>query len=136
MKKLWILGLSVLLLSGCRSVTTFETIEDNYVASAMAPARQLQLTLPEEAAQTVMESQGNSLYFCNGFTICLQTLASGDLDRSLRQMTGFSKDALTVVETQSNGIRRYDTAWSAAGEGGAQTARACRLARRHRQRWS
>ena len=123
MKKLWIMVLCALLLSGCGSVTTFETVEDDHAVPVLAPARQLQLTLPEEAAQTVMESQGNSLYFCNGYTVCLQTLESGDLDRSLRQLTGFSRGALTVMQTASDGIRRYDTVWTTAGEGGTQTGR-------------
>lgn len=123
MKKLWILALVAFALSGCGSQPTFETVADIHAVQVAAPARQLQITLPEEAAQTVMESGGNSLYFCNGYTVCLQTLEAGDLNRSLTQLTGFSRDALTVLQTETEGIRRYDTAWTAVGEGGTQTGR-------------
>lgn len=123
MKKLWIIGLCVITLWGCGSQPTFETVDDVHAVPVIASARQLQMQLPEEAAQTVMESAGNSLYFCNGYTVCLQTLEAGDLDRSLRQLTGFSRDALTVLQTRKEDVRRYDTAWTSAGEGGDQTGR-------------
>lgn len=121
MKKLFVLCL-VLLLTGCAPQPVFETVEDVPVAPAAAQKR-LQLTLPEEAALLTSVTDTGSLYFCDGYTLCVQTLAAGDLERSLVTLTGFDRESLTVMQREQAGYRRYDTAWTAAGEGGTQTGR-------------
>ena len=91
----------------------------------MAQMRQLQVELPKEAVTPTLQSaETEKLYLCDGYTLAMQTMESGDLDDTLRTLTGFSREQLTVMETLRHGIKRYDCVWSAAGEGGDQVARA------------
>lgn len=126
MKKRWMaLPLAALLLTGCGVQDTFETVSDVAVQSVSAAARQVLLTLPEEAAVCVFENaQTGSLYLCDGYSISLQTLQGGDLDRTLRTVTGYGKDQLTLMQTEQQGLKRYACVWSAAGEGEDQVGRA------------
>lgn len=117
MKKLWMLLAVVLLLSGCAVQETFETMGDLYDVPASVTVYEIQLQLPEAAAQFVMEDvDGGKFYQCDGYTVYVQTLAGGDLARTFRQVTGLEKDALTVMQTQQGSFKRYESAWSAAGE--------------------
>lgn len=125
MKKVCILLVLVLLLSGCAAQPVFETVSDQMEAPVMAQMRQLKVALPKEAtAPTLQSEEAGALYLCDGYTLSIQTMAAGDLDATLRNLTGFSRDQLTVMETAKHGIKRYDCVWSAAGEGGDQVARA------------
>lgn len=75
------------------------------------------LELPREAALAVFEKDSSEkLYFCDGYEIAVQTLTGGDLEKTLRTVTGFTKDRLTLMETEQGALRRYDCVWSAAGE--------------------
>lgn len=127
MKKYVFLLVISLLLTGCGSEATFETVADEWVQSAAAPVRQVLVTLPEEAAVPVSESENGQLYQCDGYEITLQTLESGDLDATLRAVTGHSRKDLTVIETKHNDLKRYDLVWSCLGEEGEQVGRACIL---------
>ena len=123
MKKLWLLGITTMLLCGCAK-TTMETVSDVYVTHPRGEQRTIHLELLEDAAQFVMEGeQGTWLYLCDGYELRLQTLYSGNLDDALRAVTGFGEDRLTVFKTRDGGYDRYDCVWSAAGEGGDQVGR-------------
>ena len=126
MKNGWIvLPLAALLLSGCGAQETFETVSDVQVQSVSATARQVLLTLPEEAAVCVFEdAKAGSLYLCDGYSISLQTLQGGDLDRTLRHVTGYGREQLTLMQTRQGETKRYECVWSAAGEGEDQVGRA------------
>lgn len=125
MKKCWLILVLAVFLTGCGAQETFETVSDIYDAPAMAQMRQLEIALPKEAAVPSMENEdAGKIYLCNGYTLTVQTLAGGDLDRTMRQLTGFGREQLTVMETQVEGIDRYACVWSAAGEGGDQIGRA------------
>ena len=124
MKRCIFLLMIVFLLTGCSFQETLETVLDDNVAPVMATTKQLVFSLPEDAAVPSMESDGGMIYLCDDYTLTVQTLASGDLDRTLRQITGFEKDALLVMETNQNGIKRYECAWAAAGESEEQVGRA------------
>ena len=121
-----IVGLVIaFLLTGCSARETFETLGDGYDAPAMAPVGQLELKLPQEAVTAAMENPDTGkLYLCDGYTLTVQTMDSGDLDETLRQLTGYGKEQLTVMETKQDGYRRIETVWTAAGEGGDQIGRA------------
>ena len=124
MKKLWILLPMLLLMTGCAARETFETLADQYAAEAVSTFYTLQLQLPEEASQAVMEaSDGGRLYQCDGYTVCVQELDGCDLDKTFRQVTGYGKDALTVIQTRQGDFKRYSCAWTAAGEGVQQICR-------------
>lgn len=117
--------LAALLLCGCSAQPVFETVEDVDVLPASATVRQIKLDLPKEAAKPVMQSEdGDSLYLCDGYTLTVQTLSGGDLDRTFRQVTGHSHSQLQPIRSKSGDAARYDVAWTAAGEGDDQVARA------------
>ncbi len=127
MKRFGIILLISLLFSGCGAEETFETINDDWVQSAAAPKAEIVLALPEEAASPVVSGEEGTLYQCDGYEIFVQTLESGDLDATLRRVTGFGREHLTVIETLFQGGTRYDLVWSCMGENGEQVGRACLL---------
>ena len=127
MKKCVFLFLICVLLSGCAAEATFETIADDLVQSAAAPMAQVHLELPEEAAAPVSENENGVLYQCDGYEILVQTLEAGDLDATLRSVTGRSREDLTFIETENGDGKRYDLVWTCLGEEGEQVGRACLL---------
>lgn len=122
----WFVVISMLcVLTGCGAQPTFETVDDEVVLSASATVQTVDLKLPlEAAAPTAQSEQGGTLYLCDGYTLTVQTLSGGDLDRTVRQVTGFSSGQLQLIKTKTGNIIRYHTAWTAAGESGDQVARA------------
>ncbi len=123
-KVLWLLAVCSLLV-GCGAQTVFETVTDSVEIPTLATKRQIKVTLPKEAtAPTLHSEDAGMLYLCDGYSLSVQTMSAGDLDATLRTLTGFSRDQLTVMETAKHGIARYDCVWSAAGEGGDQVGRA------------
>ena len=115
--------LCVFLLGGCASQAVFETLGNVLQQPANTLARELHLDLPQEAAVSVVAGDAGALYLCDGYEIMVETLAAGDLNETLLTLTGFSRDALTVIQTQHGDLQRYECAWSSAGEGGDQVAR-------------
>ena len=127
MKKCGFFLLLMFLLFGCAAEDTFETVADEWVQSAAAPMAEIILTLPEEAAAPVSQSENGTLYQCDGYDILIQTLEAGDLNATLESVTGYGREALTVLETRAGGRKRYDLVWSSLGEAGEQVGRACLL---------
>ena len=120
-----LLILVIVLLFGCSAQTTMETILDVDDYPVISQLRKLEIELPKEASVSTLQSEdGGRLYLCDDYTITVQTLDGGDLSRTLRQLTGFTKDNLTVMETEVDGIKRCSCVWSAAGEGGDYVGRA------------
>ena len=126
MKKLVCMLFACLLLVGCGAKETFEVISDGY-ESPVAEPRQVVCRLPEEATAQTIQSDYGQLYFCDGYEIALQTMPSGDLDKTLRELTGFGKEDITVISTGTENTSRYDLVWTAAGEGGDMVGRAAVL---------
>ena len=124
MKKYLVVLLVAGVLCGCAAEPTFETVDDTQIVSAVAPVRTVQMDFPPEAATPVMESaEGGALYQCDGYVLTVQTLSGGDLDRTLRQLTGYGQEHLRPVKTKfSNGLR-YDMSWVSAGESGEEVGR-------------
>lgn len=127
MKKNVVFLLISLVFSGCAAEDTFETVADEWVQSAAAPMREIILILPEEAATPVSETENSLLYQCDGYEILVQTLEAGDLNATLQSVTGHSREDLTILETRSDDVKRYDLVWSCLGEEGEQVGRACLL---------
>lgn len=128
MKKICAMIVICLLLCGCGAQETLETISDHWDVSVMAHSQQVQLTLPEEAAiETMLAENADKLYLCDGYTVAVQTVEAGDMDKTLKSATGFGSDELTVMETVQGGIKRFDCVWSAAGEAEDQVCRAAIL---------
>lgn len=128
MKKCWIVAVLMLLLTGCGAQETFETLTDDYIKPASAPLWQMVLDVPQDATVTVLQGEDSGkLYLCDGYTVAVQTMASGDLKEALRTLTGYEKEELTLMQTLQEGAKRYECVWAAAGEGENQVGRACLL---------
>lgn len=124
MKKWFSFVLTVLLLCGCGAQPVFETVDDVDMLPASATLRQIKLDLPKEAAKPAMQTpDGDSLYLCDGYTLTVQTLPGGDLNRTFLQVTGYYQSQLQPIRSKSGDAIRYDLAWTAAGENGDQIAR-------------
>ena len=127
MKKCWII-IAALLHSGCGAQETWETVADVYVQPVSADMQQLLVDVPQDAhAEAMQNDTGGKLYLCDGFTVSVQTLESGDLEKTLRTVTGYSREALTLIQTQQEDMKRYECVWTAAGEGETQVGRTCVL---------
>ena len=53
----------------------------------------------------------------------LDVLDAGDLDSTVRSISGYEKENITLIRTQQDGMGRYDFVWSAAGENGDRLGR-------------
>lgn len=127
-KRIIWLVLTMTVLWGCAAQETFETVGDDVLAPVMGPMRQVVLALPSEAATPVMgDGDGSMLYLCDGYSLAVQTLEGGDIHATIRDLSGFDMEALTVMKTVGDDADRYEWVWSAVGEGGDQLCRAAVL---------
>ena len=123
MKRLFAMILLPVFLMGCSAAPVFESVEDVY-APVLPDPGELQVAVPDDA--TVLTSGGeggDTLYFCSGYTMTVQILEGGDLNRSVETLTGYSRDSLTVMQTVRDGVACYSCVWTSAGEGGDQVGR-------------
>lgn len=112
------------ILTGCGAHTSLETVNDEMLEYVEPAACSIELALPEGAAEPVMESvSGGTLYSCDGFWVSTCTMPGGDLDRTFQEITGFGKGSLRYMETRQGNLKRYDCAWTAAGEVKQQVCR-------------
>lgn len=123
MKKVLCLILSAFLLTGCATQTAMETVADELDVPVMANPRQVIIDLPQEAGIAAMESENGRLFLCDDYTVSIETMASGDLDATLKSLTGRGEDALTLVETQQGNCKRYDFVWAGTDDDGEFTGR-------------
>ena len=124
MKKFWIMAMAAVLLCGCaRQAETAETVADLWEAPALAAPREIRLELPGEALECAMESDTGRLYLGDGYDVMVQTLSGGDLEATIRALTGFSKEEITVVQTRRDYPKRWEFAWATAGETGDRMGR-------------
>ncbi len=124
MKKLWIWALLPLILTGCGAEETFETISDEQILPVMASPREITVILPEEAAVPVLENGEQQMYVCEDYEILIETMAAGDVNATVRALSGYEKEQVTLIETQWEEITRYDFVWASAGERGDRLGRA------------
>ena len=123
MKKLLLILALAVLLCGCSQQQTFEPVTDVY-ADETAQLQHVVLKLPENAVvQTMEHESAGMLYLCDGYCVTVQTFPGGDMERTMREVTGFSKEQLMVMQTNRNGVVCNDAVWSTAGEGEDQVCR-------------
>ena len=123
MKKIVVLLATVMLLVGCSAPTDYETMKDVYGEQQLPQKKEVSFTLPKDASTQSIQSSYGQLYFCDDYEITIQTFSSGDLDATLRELTGFGREKLSVIER--NG--RYECVWTAVGEAGNVVGRAAVL---------
>lgn len=126
MKKiLWILAV-MLLLTGCVNITepVMETVADEIVEPVAAEQKPMAVWLPDDAAaQTMAEEEAGKCYTWGECELRLQTLDGGDIQATLRKLTGQDPEKLTVMEYQRDGLQMYQTVWSMTGEEGITLGR-------------
>lgn len=129
MRKFLFIGLALaLVLGGCASRETLETVADQIPAEpVLGEMREISVRLPDGAVSPVLSSEAEQLYLSEDYEILVQTCPAGDLNDTIRKLTGFDKDQLTVVETEQDGAKRYDFVWASAGEDGERLGRAAVL---------
>jgi len=124
MKRCLFFLLLAALLCGCGAQETMETVSDEWIVPAMAQPREIHVRLPQDAVTPVLEQDSRQLYMADDYEIILETCSSGDLDATIRSLSGYGKDQLTVLETQQEDAKRYDFVWTTAGEAGDRLGRA------------
>lgn len=124
MKRLVLLLVLMLLLTGCGAGETFETVADEILQPAMAEPAEIWVSLPEDSVLPAMESENGALYLCEDFEVAIQTLPSGDLNATVESLSGYKIGDLTLIQTASGEIDKYEFVWTSAGELGQQVGRA------------
>lgn len=124
MKKICAILIMTVLLTGCSSEETLETVCDEWLQPVMATPRHISVQLPEEVAAPVMESETEQIYVSDHYELILETCASGDLNATVNHLSGYEKDRLTILQTGLDGCERYAFVWAAAGEQGERLGRA------------
>ena len=124
MKKYCLLLIFAIVLCGCSAEETFETVSDEIVSPVMAQPREISVRLPEDAVAPVLESESRQIYMSEDYEITIETLSAGDLNATIQTLSGYPKDALTVVKTQSGEAARYEFVWVSTGEQGQRLGRA------------
>ena len=124
MRKLLWIPVALLLLTGCGAAETMETIADEMILPVMAEPKEIWVALPEDSAMPAMESESGTLYICSDYDVMLQTLEAGNLDATVRTVSGYGAEELTMVKTADGDLDRYEFVWTAAGETGQEIGRA------------
>jgi hypothetical protein len=128
MKKLWILLLVALLLTGCGKKATLETIGDVQDTPVAATMQQVLVDLPPELSTPTLQDEGaGKLHLCDDYTVMVQTLEAGDLKRTIQTATGMDMENLQMIQTKQGAAKRYQFVWASNGENGIQVGRACIL---------
>lgn len=123
MKKMLLWLVLALSLAGCGEAEVFETVGDEMIQSVMAEPREIRLSLPEEALLPAMETDSGTLYICKDYDVSVQTLESGDLEKTIREVSGFDRNDLTIMETTLSDSDCYEFVWTSAGEWKEQLCR-------------
>ena len=127
MKKRIAIVCLALMLSGCGKTETFETVADEWAEQVMAEPASVSLYLPPEAAAPVLESGEGAVYDCGDYEIRRQDLPAGNLSATIQNVTGYSMEELTVLDTKQGNAKRYDFVWVSASEEGEQVGKGCIL---------
>lgn len=122
LKKFFMPLFLVLMLCGCAQ-PTMETVDDAYVQPVSAMTKQVLIELPEDASVPTMEGENGTLYLCDDFTLCLQTLPGGDMEKTLLACTGYSAQTLDAMQTQQGDASRFEAVFTTVGEQGIEMGR-------------
>lgn len=123
MKKLCLVAAVVLMLTGCGEPEDFETMSDVYEMPEPVNAQQTSMILDRETVSVGWEDGEDKIYICDDFCVMVQTFSAGDLDATIRSITGYAKEKLMVMERTTEGVTSYECVWASAGEKGDQIGR-------------
>lgn len=116
MKKALVMVVMGLLLTGCTVQKDLETVRDDGLVYQNADSFQLHISLPEDASLASMATENASICYCDDYSVVMQKLPGGDVERTITELTGMSPDRLTVIKLESDGKQVYRFSWSAMGE--------------------
>lgn len=123
MKKLGFVLMMALLLAGCgrQAQETMEYVQDTAEAGN---AYVISIDAPEDAVCEAF-GDGDLLYTAadGTYTIIAEELAADSLEEAVRQVSGFSPDALEIVALDGDGVGEYHFAWASCSEEGETVSR-------------
>lgn len=122
--KIMTILLLALLLTGCGKAEVYETVTDEAAQSVSAQPREILFDLAQEPVLPAMESDSGTLYLCGDFDVMVNTCQSGDLQNTVREVSGFLPEELTVIQTGTGEVDRYEFVWTSATDFGQQIGRA------------
>ena len=123
--KVIVIGLMVLLmLTGCNAAQIYETVTDDLAVPVSVQPREVRFDLAQEPILPAMESDGGQLYLCGDFDVMVQTLNAGDLHDTVYRISGFTPEELTLIQTASGDVDKYEFVWTSVSDGGHQIGRA------------
>ena len=123
MKKICLILLA-LLLTGCGKAEVYETVNDEAAQPVLAQPREVWFDLGQEPVLPAMVSDSGTLYICEDFDVAVHTFQSGDLQSTVQEVSGFLPEELTLIQTGSGDVNRYEFVWTSAAELGQQIGRA------------
>ena len=124
MRMIGLVVILCLLMTGCAAAPVFEEVADVFDRNQLLEPRATRVSLPEEAAVQTVSGDNGTLYLCDGYEVTRQVLKGGNLDGTLRELTGYSEERLTVLATDMSEAKRYSCVWTSAGESGDAVGRA------------
>ena len=128
MRKFWVIPFVAMLLAGCGKNTTLETVTDVQATPVIAAVQRIQVQLPPEmSAPALQGDQSGTLYLCDDYSVTLQTVEAGDLEKTIRNATGMNKKELQILQTRKADAKCYQWVWTANAETGIQVGRGCIL---------
>ena len=123
MKMIAVILLTALLV-GCGKQEVFETVHDDMVQSVSVQPREVFFDLAQEPVMPAMESDSGTLYLCGDFDVVVHTCQSGDLQNTVKEVSGFLPEELTVIQTGEGDVDKYEFVWTSATDLGQQIGRA------------
>ena len=112
------------LLTGCGKAEVYETVTDEMVQSVSVEPKEVLFDLAQEPVLPAMESDSGTLYLCGDFDVVVHTCQSGDLSSTVKEVSGFLPEELTVIQTGNGEVERYEFVWTSATDLGQQIGRA------------
>lgn len=128
MKKIWVIPLLVALLAGCGKRPALETVTDVPYTPVVSAVQRILVQLPPELSTPTLQNElAGKLYLCDDYSVMIQTVEAGDLEKTIRNATGMQKKDLQILQTQQGDTKRYQWVWTANSETGIQIGRGCVL---------
>lgn len=116
--------LAALLMTGCAATETFEKVQDVYKGETLKSPGEVKIQLPPDTGKTVLTGAQGRVYFCEGYEIAIETFIGGDLQRTVKNISGYDYENITIFETvASSGLKRYEFVWTSVGAEGEMVGR-------------
>ena len=122
--KILVLLMLVLTLTGCGQAQVYETVTDELALPVAAQPREIRFDLAQEPILPAMESDGGQIYLCGDFDVMVQTMEAGNLNDTVYRISGFMPEELTLIQTASGDVDKYEFVWTSATEEGHRIGRA------------